>query len=41
MNQKSSGNLKRGVPNQKCAEDPTQVRVIDGKFFAYLNAGNR
>jgi hypothetical protein len=41
MNEKSGRDLKSSVSNQKCAEDPTQVGVIDGELFAYLDAGDR
>jgi hypothetical protein len=41
VNEKSGGNLKGGVPNQKCAENPAQVCVIDSELFAYLDTGNR
>jgi hypothetical protein len=36
----SRGNLKSGVANQEGAEDPTQVRIVNRKLAADLNAGD-
>ena len=39
--QQSRGNLKGGVTNEECAEDPTQSRIVNRKLAADLNAGDR